>query len=97
MIRVEYKVTNEKEMELTMQGHSDYAEPGKDIVCAAATILARTLAEDVDLHGKNASVDLRPGYACIRAKGDRAMEALRVVMTGFRLLEQNYPEQLRIG
>lgn len=95
MINIRYTVNDG--IELTMDGHADYAEPGKDIVCAATTILARTLAEEVQQCDDHALVDLSPGHAYIRSCGKNAADALRVVVTGFRLLAQNYPDMVRIG
>ena len=34
-------------MEIKMEGHADYAEAGKDIVCSACSILLFTLLEEL--------------------------------------------------
>ena len=45
MIEVTHNVrTNE----ITVSGHAGYAEPGKDIVCAAVSVLVNTLVESME-------------------------------------------------
>lgn len=77
-------------------GHAGYAKTGeKDMVCAAATILIRALAEIVDESGHGQQV-LAPGDSVVRGSGHEEYLAYKTVMTGFRLLEQNYPDNLQI-
>ena len=39
---------NVRTNEITVSGHAGYAEPGKDIVCAAVSVLVSTLAESME-------------------------------------------------
>lgn len=77
-------------------GHAGYVKPGeKDMVCAAATILIRALAEIVDETGHGQQV-LAHGASMVRGSGHEEYLAYKTIMTGFRLLEQNYPDNLQI-
>lgn len=77
-------------------GHAGYAKTGeKDMVCAAATILIRALAECVEETGQGQQV-LAPGDSMVSGSGQEAYLAYKTIMTGFRLLEQNYPDNLQI-
>lgn len=46
MIEIKY-LENETEYELTIQGHSGYADYGKDIVCASVSILVHSFCESL--------------------------------------------------
>lgn len=49
------------------KGHAGHAEQGKDIVCAAVSSLAQTLAKSLEgLTGDRISYEIKPGYAYIR-------------------------------
>ena len=50
-------VVNVNEEKITLNGHAGYAEPGKDIVCAAVTALVQTM-----VHSIKALTDDRPEY-----------------------------------
>lgn len=76
---------------LTVTGHALHAPEGEDIVCAAASILALTMAASAG-GGKHV---LRPGYADIRFNG--CTEALATVMTGFAVMEGLYPEYITVS
>lgn len=71
---------------LRVSGHAMWAEKGKDIVCAAASILAYTLKA-----GGAQSRELPGGGMYIT--GDAA--ALELIAGGYRLLAENYPQNIR--
>ncbi|MBS7176260.1 MAG: ribosomal-processing cysteine protease Prp, partial [Clostridiales bacterium] len=52
---------------ITVTGHAGYAEPGKDIVCAAVSALLQTFIESVNKQttGK-LKCDIRAGNALVR-------------------------------
>lgn len=91
--------------ELTAQGHAGAAPAGEDLVCAAATMLVRTFAENAKLMDKSGivsgvQIELEGGNAhvlCRPAKKYRAVAraVLQAVCIGFELLEQEYPEHVR--
>ena len=41
-------VVNVNEEKITLNGHAGYAEPGKDIVCAAVTALVQTMVHSIE-------------------------------------------------
>lgn len=89
---------------LTIEGHAYAGEPGHDLVCAAASILAHTLAANVENMERISQVTqgvavLEPGKAEIacRARGKfSAMTQYRMdaVCVGFEILAQQYPEYI---
>jgi len=95
--RIEYKVT--------MKGHADYAELGKDIVCSAMSILffslAHTLEDNTDkllggvaLSENNGEITIsacpQEGYASIIGA------VYEMFTTGTRLLHENYPNNVHL-
>ncbi len=52
---------------ITVSGHANYAETGKDIVCAGATALTQTLISSVEnLTRDKIEYEISPGRADIR-------------------------------
>lgn len=62
-------VINITEKGITVDGHADYAEPGKDIVCAAVSVLAQNLIKSIKALTRD-SIEYRmiPGHIDIDFK-----------------------------
>lgn len=67
-------------------GHANYAEHGKDIVCAAVSTLMQTL----ELRGKSTK---ESGNIKVITKDK---QALKLIVEGLRLIADNYSEYVRI-
>ena len=102
MIQVIY---HRKFHRMTMEGHARNAEPGHDLVCASASILAYTLAKNVLKLAAGGQIRLSPvvkleeGNAeiCVTPKsGFQSVVTLIFdsVCTGFALLANDYPENI---
>lgn len=74
---------------LIVTGHADYAEKGKDIVCAGVSALVQTLELYAIGHGGK-SVH-RPGYARIDVIGGHP-DVFRCIAEGLRGMTASYPE-----
>ena len=106
MITITFTESGEK-LSLRLEGHAGYAEIGKDIVCASATILAYTVAQFVkaaehkgDLNSP-AEIRMDRGDAVISCEpNDEAYNAIRNVyfyaVMGYRILQHNYPQYVRL-
>ena len=89
---------------LTVTGHARSAEPGKDLVCASASILAYTLAANVANMADNGQVrqpviKTDKGDAEISCNPRHNLKAsvtlvFDTVCVGFELLAQDYPEYI---
>lgn len=95
----------QNEYRLDIAGHAGY-NPGNDIVCAAVSILATTLAqqmqelEDIDAFSAMECV-LEAGnvhiYARVREGRVWRYDVLfDTVMTGFQLLNNTFPEHVSV-
>lgn len=82
-----------------IQGHSGYAPPGKDIVCAAISALSQTLISALeDLAGEKIEYDIESGYVDIRRKrptkkGDLLVDAFFIGICG---VSEVYPDHVHI-
>lgn len=108
MIRVEfYADRSSGAVSLKMEGHAGTAKKGEDIVCAAASMLAYTLAQAVlwqyDDHNlrKRPRVEMREGECIICAKPkdecyNLVLHTFWVVQVGFFLLAGKYPKNVEL-
>lgn len=94
-------------LSLRLIGHAGYAEHGKDIVCASASILVYTVAQmmtELYQQGRlfeQPLIKLEDGDALIKAKPNDwgimdARHTLLMAQTGFELLQSNYPVNLQL-
>lgn len=101
MINVKYDREN---LVLKMKGHADAGKAGEDIICASASMLAYTLAQNVlflEKAGvaKNVNIILEEGNALVSCSPAEEKETLLctydAITTGFVLLQGNYPDNLK--
>lgn len=102
MITVQY---HRKHCRLTVDGHAHSGEAGHDIVCAAASILAYTLAANVqgmEAAGRvrEVTLELEPGHAEISCRPVHKYQAVvelifGSVCAGFEILAADRPDNIR--
>lgn len=106
MIQVRFEKDG-KNIILTVQGHSEQAEVGQDIVCSAASILAYTVAQMVADMGEGGKLKKKPhirldsGDSAITCKPTKqyyneALHTYTVAQTGYELLAHTYPDYVRV-
>lgn len=106
MIQVRFEKDG-KNIILTVQGHSEQAEMGQDIVCSAASILAYTVAQMVAEMGESGKLKKKPhirmesGDSAVTCKPTKqyfneALHIYTVAQTGYELLAHTYPEYVRL-
>lgn len=97
MINAEYNGKNGHK--LTVTGHAGAAPKGEDLVCAAVTILVRSLAEYMKLTG-DAETTLSDGKFKLKSGNSMSMDsigALHMVLIGLDMLAQQYPEYINFS
>lgn len=90
--------------EITIKGHAEYDEEGKDIVCAAVSILAYTLAESLETSGflaKKLYKEIDKGDVKIKAVPKKGREhqislIFWTILNGIQLLCDGYPENVKL-
>ena len=90
MIQVTYNEVGD-EMILRAEGHAGYAEKGKDIVCAAVSVLMQTLACSVGTCMGNDG----KGFSAVCKKSNDNIAKFELVTDGLALLQREYPENVR--
>ncbi len=97
------KTNTKTGMTVRISGHAGAARKnGYDLCCAAVSMLAYTLMKILsDIRPKNlvitraeADVFVSFDFFCLRAFP--AFAAVKTVMAGYKLLEEKYPENVRI-
>ena len=96
MTRVSYDRVG---LRMKIAGHANYGEYGRDIVCAAESILMLTLARQLEeLEGlERLSIIKRQGQADIsccprRERTLRCRDIFETIFLGYQILESMYPE-----
>lgn len=84
---------------ITITGHANYAEHGKDIVCAGISALAQTLIQSVEeLTSDIIQYSMQPGTVDINF-GDLSEPAQLLVdsfFVGAQLIAETYPDNVKI-
>jgi uncharacterized protein YsxB (DUF464 family) len=83
MVMIRITITHNSIMS---EGHANYDEPGKDIVCAAVSALMQTL----ELRGTTVK---DKGYMLVHTE---EKESLNLISEGLRLIEEAYPEYVEV-
>lgn len=94
MIQVTYNEVGD-EMILRAEGHAEYAEKGKDIVCAAVSVLMQTLAYSVDACWMGFGNDDKNVMTVQAHQSSDNMAKFELVTDGLILLAKQYPENVR--
>lgn len=97
---------SQKSMDIDMRGHAQAGMSGKDIVCAAASMVISTLVYSCKkllandgLSAMDYDLDLGCGHVHLTPAKGREMEAkirFRMAVDGLELLEGTYGEYVRI-
>lgn len=94
---------------IQLEGHAMTGEPGKDLVCAAASILLQALMESCVRDEKRSDGAVEVHYATGSGYADcdidpepqtewhtRSRAKLELVADGLRLLERSHPEAIDV-
>ena len=95
MLNIQIEWSKEK-FELNVVGHAGYAEHGKDIVCAAVSVIVGMLANEID---PGQQVEVKSGLAMIHTAYRSKLRAnivFGMVVDALLALEEQYPEYIKI-
>ena len=84
---------------IEISGHANYAEAGKDIVCAGVTALTQTLIRSLEgLTSDEIEYEISPGRADIhyRNLSEEGMLLVDSFFIGVCLIADEFPEYVRI-
>ena len=83
---------------ITVSGHAEYAEHGKDIVCAAISTLSQVFVASVEeLTAAKIKTAQTSGYMeiVIEESTERAQVLLDSFLLGCRMIADQYPDNVR--
>ena len=84
---------------ISIRGHANYAERGKDIVCAAVSALVQTMIQSIEeLTADEIQYSMSPGTVDIKF-GNLSEQAQLLVgsfFCGVRQIAEDYPENVRV-
>ena len=84
---------------ITVSGHAEYAEPGKDIVCAAISTLSQVFVASVEeLTAAQIKTAQTVGYMeiVIEESTERAQVLVDSFLLGCRMIADQYPDNVRV-
>lgn len=91
MIKVSFKKINTKWVSYTLQGHANFADHGKDIVCAAVSALAITTTNNIERLAKYQPIcsidEQNGGYLYVEVLADLSDEQQQLTQL---IIEQLY-------
>ena len=84
---------------IQISGHANYAEEGKDIVCAGVTALTQTLVKSIeDFTEDKIEYDISPGRADIKYRNlsEKAKTLVDSFFIGICMIVDEFPDNVRI-
>lgn len=108
MIRAAFIVDKTKgTLTMSVRGHSGLGARGRDLVCAGASTLAYTAAQNIDFMAKAGQLDSEPkiiiheGHMKVQCKPKpehyaEALHTFFVVQAGMLLLAKNFPKNIEL-
>lgn len=85
---------------IAVKGHANYAEPGKDIVCAAVSTLFQALIASVEeLTPDVIKAEIQPGNSRIEllTMSDVSKCLFNSFIIGVELIADGYPDNVRVS
>lgn len=85
---------------ITLKGHADYAEHGKDIVCSAVSVLVQTLIQSVEtLTTDRIEYKMQPGTVDIKfwCLSDHTKVLIDAFFIGIKGVAKSYPACVKVN
>lgn len=89
------------ERALTVSGHANYAEMGKDIVCSGVSAIALALASFVENYSERNSIQIEDGGGFVKIIAfncDKGVDAaFRMALIGMLQIEMSFPKYVTVS
>lgn len=99
MVRARYTVADTTHT-MVVLGHANYAEYGKDIVCAGVSAIVQALIGWIEEHYEESgyiSIDTQGAEVIISCDGDESVAAVfNMASIGLEQLADSYPDHVQI-
>lgn len=102
MINISLTKTNDYVSGFIVEGHSTYAEHGKDIICASVSALSQTiLLTLVDIYGDKCKYITRSGYLKLELLDEYSLKEVqllfRAFVVGIKAIAEEYPKYIKLS
>lgn len=84
---------------ITMSGHANYAEAGKDIVCAGISALVQNLIQSIEeLTQDKIQYSMSPGWVDIKFRdlSEQAQLLVSSFFVGVEMIASEYPDNVKL-
>ena len=100
MIKIQINKTNNKYSSITVSGHSNYDEHGKDIVCAGVSAIVTGGLNALIIADKNSiSYEVKDGYVnvdVLNIQNDNIQSIIDVIVIQLKTIEESYKKNVKI-
>ncbi len=84
-------------IKISIDGHAEYGPAGNDIVCASVSILATTLIQELLNNTNNIKYKMKSGEVEVVVENTNiTRQIVKTIITGFELLQDQYPKNIKI-
>lgn len=91
-------VINRGEAGISIRGHANYAERGKDIVCAGISVLVQNLIQSIEeLTADKIQYSMQPGTVDIKFRhlSEQAQLLVNAFFVGVEMIASEYPDNVK--
>lgn len=87
------EIRTKKNIDICIHGHSGYANPGSDIICAGISALSQAFCMEAD----NAEINTDDGFLSVAAEMTPNNKVrLDMLVSGLKAISEEYPQYLEI-
>lgn len=91
-------ITNDKNISLEIYGHADYAEHGKDIVCAGVSVLSQSYANALIKNELVQKIIMEDGYLYVMAVKTPESELLfDMTISGIESIKEQFKQNICVN
>jgi uncharacterized protein YsxB (DUF464 family) len=98
MIKIKVLKKDEIIKSVTTKGHANFAEYGKDIVCAGVSaIMVGGLNSIIEMTGVTPKYSMNEGYLSLEVAADElTQQIVRVMLIQLKSIQESYPKNVHI-
>ena len=98
MIKASYQITDERYVSLSVTGHADFGEYGRDLICAAVSSIIFGFMNALDETGEDLEISQKENEITIidHSGSDRVQEYFALVIVQLKTIEESYGQYITI-
>ena len=98
MIQVNYHITDDRYDSLSVSGHADFGEYGRDLICAAVSSIIFGFMNALDETGEDLEISQEENEITIidHSGSDRIQDYFSLVIVQLKTIEESYGQYITI-